>query len=294
MDENTVQEMINRTVAGLQKQLQDQEKAHVAKLKEMQEENDVKLKEVQDANDVLQRKLSRLNIDDPTDKQNRRDLERAIKDHKENVPALTLKPDWPGNWHRWKETLGTVLELKKDFGLWLGQIKPTGDDVTTIKPLPEKQAELEAVCPATGAILSTSFQTFFIWLKSKCGDDVAFLYDKIDQTYPHHVRLFVLWTNILNKFGVNNSLVRETETSKWGELTQKEGESFDVWAARVDKRAKRINELYAASDDKWAKSGLSKMSKDDVWTKVRSGLTGIDRFLTNDLILGHSTCFLVQ
>ena len=285
----TTQLQLKDLVKQLQ-QLQDNQKqqddnAQVARqeMQELKERNEADMKELKERNEALslvnddlkknvedlQKGLSSTSLSHKTDAKTITD---QLKDTKKNVCTLTNSPAYPGNWNQFLSGLKAVRLLVKPLNEFLKAISPTGSDVLNAKALPADLKMLEDMLPACHTKLSlVECQTTFVWLRGKLDTKLESLYNEIPDDFPGNVQLFMLWTNILNKFGTNNGLVREVVNKEYNDLNQ-DDHDLDSWCDTVIQKANDINALYEQSDKRWKNSELKKKDDSDIWNKIRWGL----------------------
>jgi hypothetical protein len=251
----------------MQENFKTEMKSMTEKLRDLKADNE----NLEKRNDELEESVRKLKENKETStKEDKRELSDAITTAKEQVPLLTEKPHWPGNWATFKNKIDNSISLTPKMEAFINSIKATGDDVSTVKELPTDPTQLEALVPSTSEEVSKiQMQTFYAWLRNKVDEDVKFLYNNISKTLPAKVRVFVLWTNILNKFGVNNVLVREQAINEFNAMKQEEEERFDAWTERVRRKANDVNELHELIDVQWKSSELKKIDEQQVFSRIR-------------------------
>ena len=101
------------------------------------------------------------------------------------------------------------------------------------KPLPDKEEELEKLLPKSDGMTDATFKTAYLFLVERVATDIEAVHTNINKDWKPKVRLFVLWTNILRRFGANSELIRGNEQEVYTSLQHDESESFDNWVEKV-------------------------------------------------------------
>ena len=266
---------------SLQGQMDTMKRKNQNKIQELEHDlNEVQLenKDLSRKNAELEAKVRMINSSSSStttklSKEDERDLKNSIQKAKEDVPELTEKPAWPGNWMEFQKKFESVTDLCPGIQKFLKAIQPRGEDTETNKELPEKVDELKAMLPpCTTEITEMKFKTFYVWLKGKMASDISSVYKNIKKDHPESVKLLTLWINIINKFDTNNALVRDIKNTVHNNMTQTTEETFDQWVGRVKESANYVNELYEAADESWKKAGMKKIDNRDVFSRIRYGL----------------------